>query len=70
MLPAAHDLTVVVGGTDTDRLVLYVQDGASADIEVRGPGGRVISRDRTELHAGLHRLPVPRMGLAMIRSGA
>jgi alpha-galactosidase len=70
VLPATRDLTVVVNGTDRDRLVLDVQDGALTDIEVRGPDGRVISRNRTELPAGLHSLPVPRMGLAMIRSGA
>ncbi|MET9652196.1 hypothetical protein ABZZ44_18310 [Streptomyces sp. NPDC006460] len=67
--PAAHGLTVLVNGTDADRLVIDVRDGASADIEVRGPG-RVISRDRTGLPAGLHSLPVPRMGLAVNRSGA
>ncbi|MFF3030940.1 glycoside hydrolase family 36 protein [Streptomyces rubiginosohelvolus] len=70
VLPATHDLTVIVNATDTDRLVLDVQDGAHADIEVRGPSGRVISHDRTELPTGLHSLPVPRMGLALIRNGA
>jgi alpha-galactosidase len=69
--PASVTRTVLVNGTSADGLVLDVQDGgAEVEVEVRGPDGRMIERRRIALPTGLHHLPVPRMGLATIRSGA
>ncbi|MFE9043464.1 glycoside hydrolase family 36 protein [Streptomyces sp. NPDC007818] len=69
--PASVSRTVLVNGTSEDRLVVEVVDaGATVEIEVRGPDGRMIEHHRTELTTGLHRLPVPRMGLGSIRNTA
>ncbi|MEU1225835.1 glycoside hydrolase family 36 protein [Streptomyces sp. NPDC005828] len=69
--PASLARTVLVNGTNEDRLVVDVVDaGATVQIEVRGPDGRMIEHYRTELTTGLHRLPVPRMGLGSIRNVA
>lgn len=69
--PAGLARTVLVNGTAEDRLVVDVVDaGATVEIEVRGPDGRMIEHYRTELTTGLHRLPVPRMGLGSIRNTA
>ncbi|MFI8420927.1 glycoside hydrolase family 36 protein [Streptomyces sp. NPDC085479] len=69
--PASVSRTVLVNGTSEDRLVVEVVDsGATVEIEVRGPDGRMIEHHRTELTTGLHQLPVPRMGLGSIRNTA
>ncbi|MFD6080791.1 glycoside hydrolase family 36 protein [Streptomyces hydrogenans] len=69
--PAAMETTVLVNATNQPRLVLDVEaPGSAVEIEVTGSDGRMIDRCRVELTAGLHGLPVPRMGLATIKSVA
>ncbi|MEU5539298.1 glycoside hydrolase family 36 protein [Streptomyces sp. NPDC020362] len=66
--PTAFEETVLVNASDVDRLVVDVQDpGAVVDIDVHAPNGRMIDRGRIDLSPGLHSLPVPRMGLAVVR---
>ncbi|MEW2615792.1 glycoside hydrolase family 36 protein [Streptomyces sp. NPDC047880] len=64
----AFDETVLVNGSDVDRLVVDVRDpGAAVDIDVHSSSGRIIEQGRIDLPPGLHSLPVPRMGLAVVR---
>ncbi|WP_426361883.1 glycoside hydrolase family 36 protein [Streptomyces sp. E-08] len=67
--PATLDTTVLVNATTRPRLVLDVATpGSAVEIEAYAPDGRMIDRRRVELPAGLQNLPVPRMGLATIKS--
>ncbi|MFJ6011392.1 glycoside hydrolase family 36 protein [Streptomyces sp. NPDC092952] len=67
LLPATHRETVLVNATTGDRVVVDVRDGgAAADLEVRGPDGRIIERTRMPLGPGLHTVPIPPMGLALL----
>ncbi|MFD0337106.1 glycoside hydrolase family 36 protein [Streptomyces sp. NPDC127117] len=69
--PAVHRETVLINATAENRLVLEVQDeGAQVEAEIRDPSGRIIERTRITLRPGLHNLPVPNMGLALIRKTA
>ncbi|MFE7615986.1 glycoside hydrolase family 36 protein [Streptomyces sp. NPDC057496] len=61
--------TFLVNGSEVDRLVLDFADGAEVDVEVRGPDGRMIERNRMVVPVGLNSLTVPRMGSATIRGG-
>ncbi|GAA1168703.1 alpha-galactosidase [Kitasatospora gansuensis] len=64
-----HQELVLVNGSATDRLVLEVAaPGVSAELAVHGPTGRIIERSRLTLPPGLHSLPVPRSGLAILTS--
>ncbi|MFF3839099.1 glycoside hydrolase family 36 protein [Streptomyces sp. NPDC001930] len=61
--------SVLVNASDVDRLVLDVADaGAHVEIVIHACDGRMIERSRTTLRPGLQSLPVPRMGLALVRS--
>ncbi|MGW7418193.1 alpha-galactosidase, partial [Streptomyces sp. NPDC054863] len=65
--PAGRRETVLVNATAANRVVVDVQDeGVRADIEVRGPDGRIIERSQMSLVPGLHSIPVPAMGLALL----
>ncbi|GAA4879653.1 glycoside hydrolase family 36 protein [Kitasatospora terrestris] len=67
--PADFTETVLVNGSSADRLVLEVHGGElAAEIEVHAADGRMIDRVQTTLVPGLRSVPVPRMGLARIRS--
>ncbi|MCX4736622.1 alpha-galactosidase [Streptomyces sp. NBC_01363] len=69
--PAVHRETVLINAAAENRLVLEVQDeGAQVEAEIRDPSGRIIERTRITLTPGLHNLPVPNMGLALIRKTA
>jgi alpha-galactosidase len=67
--PGTFEESVLINATPADRLVLEVLgQGATVKIEVHAPTGRMIERRQVTLPPGLHSLPVPRMGLARIRS--
>ncbi|MET7303987.1 glycoside hydrolase family 36 protein [Embleya sp. NPDC005575] len=67
--PTVFSETVLVNATSTDNVVLDVRDGgATVDIEVHAPTGRMTRQSQISLLPGLHRLPVPRMGLVRFRS--
>ncbi|MEV5583079.1 glycoside hydrolase family 36 protein [Streptomyces parvus] len=67
LLPAAHRETVLINATAADRVVVDVRDeGAQMEIDVRGPDGRIVERTRMLLVPGLHSVPLPSMGLALL----
>ncbi|WP_405687951.1 alpha-galactosidase [Streptomyces sp. NBC_01387] len=67
VLPATHRETVLVNATAANRVVVDVQDtGAQVEVDVRGPDGRIIERTQMSLVPGLHSIPVPTMGLALL----
>ncbi|MEU8700693.1 glycoside hydrolase family 36 protein [Streptomyces sp. NPDC048680] len=67
VLPATHRETVLVNATTANRVIVDVQDtGAHVDVDVRGPDGRIIERNQMSLVPGLHSIPVPAMGLALL----
>ncbi|MEV0699657.1 glycoside hydrolase family 36 protein [Saccharopolyspora sp. NPDC050389] len=67
VLPATQRETVLVNATTKNRLVVDVEDsGAQVEVDVHGPDGRIIERTRMSLVPGLHSIPVPRMGLALL----
>ncbi|MFJ9680528.1 glycoside hydrolase family 36 protein [Streptomyces sp. NPDC101194] len=63
--------TVLVNGSDSDRIILDVQEAAAhAEVRIHAPDGRMIERTWITPQAGLHSVSVPRMGLALVRSDA
>ncbi|MEU7576132.1 glycoside hydrolase family 36 protein [Streptomyces sp. NPDC041068] len=69
--PFTHRETVLVNATAKDRVIVDVQDeGARTEIEVRGPDGRIIERTQMSLVPGLHSVPVPTTGLALLTKTA
>ncbi|MGW2399094.1 glycoside hydrolase family 36 protein [Kitasatospora sp. NPDC001664] len=58
---------VLVNGSASDRIVLEVAEpGGETELTAYGPSGRIIERRPLGLAPGLHALPVPRSGLAVL----
>ncbi|MFI5531416.1 glycoside hydrolase family 36 protein [Kitasatospora sp. NPDC051853] len=58
---------VLVNGSASDRVFLEVAEpGGETELTAYGPSGRIIERRLLGLTPGLHALPVPRSGLAVL----
>ncbi|MEF9885389.1 glycoside hydrolase family 36 protein [Streptomyces sp. P9-A4] len=70
--PAEFTETVLVNASDADRIVLDIEGaegaGTAVEIVIHACDGRMIERSPHTLRPGLRSLPVPRMGLAVVRS--